>query len=98
VSGSAAIGSKQSATKRILRGTPITLISNPVKHGLVARVRDWPFSSFHRMVRLGVYPEDWAGGGDDAAGAFGERTLQVRVEEKKSRLEVIGVTMPARSF
>jgi putative transposase len=34
---------------------------NPVKHGLVTRVRDWPFSSFHRMVKLGVYPEDWAG-------------------------------------
>jgi putative transposase len=46
---------------------------NPVKHGLVTRVRDWPFSSFHRMVRLGVYPQDWAGGGDDAAGSFGER-------------------------
>jgi putative transposase len=29
---------------------------NPVKHGHVRRVRDWPFSSFHRMVRLGVYP------------------------------------------
>ena len=26
---------------------------NPVKHGYVERVQDWPFSSFHRMVRLG---------------------------------------------
>jgi putative transposase len=34
---------------------------NPVKHGLVTRVRDWPHSSFHRMVKLGIYPEDWAG-------------------------------------
>jgi putative transposase len=34
---------------------------NPVKHGLVKRVRDWPHSSFHRMVKLGIYPEDWAG-------------------------------------
>src|ERR1700719_232873 len=34
---------------------------NPVKHGLVPRVRDWPYSSFHRMVKLGIYPEDWAG-------------------------------------
>nr|WP_245309621.1 transposase [Bradyrhizobium retamae] len=33
---------------------------NPVKHGFVTRVRDWPHSSFHRMVRLGIYPEDWA--------------------------------------
>jgi putative transposase len=35
---------------------------NPVKHGLVQRVRDWPFSSFHRFVRLGEYSEDWASG------------------------------------
>ena len=25
---------------------------NPVKHGLVGRAGDWPFSSFHRYVRL----------------------------------------------
>ena len=46
---------------------------NPVKHGRVARVRDWPHSSFHHYVRRGLLPEDW--GGDfrvDAAG-FGER-------------------------
>ena len=45
---------------------------NPVKHGYVSRVRDWPYSSFHRMVRVGVYPRDWAG---DMAGTsdFGER-------------------------
>src|SRR5437773_1039345 len=23
---------------------------NPVKHGLVSRVRDWPYSSFHHFV------------------------------------------------
>ena len=34
---------------------------NPVKHGLVERVRDWPFSTFHRLVEQGVYPLDWAG-------------------------------------
>jgi putative transposase len=33
---------------------------NPVKHGWVARVRDWPHSSFHRYVRLGIYALDWA--------------------------------------
>ncbi|MGH8523445.1 MAG: REP-associated tyrosine transposase, partial [Gammaproteobacteria bacterium] len=32
---------------------------NPVKHGLVAEVRDWPYSTFHRYVRLGLYPNDW---------------------------------------
>lgn len=35
---------------------------NPVKHGWVGRVIDWPYSSFHRAVRQGLYPEDWGGG------------------------------------
>ena len=34
---------------------------NPLKHGWVGRVQDWPYSSFHRDVRRGVYPLDWAG-------------------------------------
>jgi len=34
---------------------------NPVKHGLVSRVKDWPFSTFHRFVRQGIYPDDWGG-------------------------------------
>jgi putative transposase len=34
---------------------------NPIKHGHVAAVRDWPFSSFHRYVRRGELPVDWAG-------------------------------------
>ena len=34
---------------------------NPVKHGLVEAVRDWPFSSFHRFVRDGLLPPDWGG-------------------------------------
>jgi putative transposase len=34
---------------------------NPVKHGLSARVADWPYSSFHRFVRQGRLPADWAG-------------------------------------
>jgi putative transposase len=33
---------------------------NPVKHGYVARAVDWPYSSFHRYVRDGVLPADWA--------------------------------------
>ena len=45
---------------------------NPVKHGLVGRVRDWPWSSFHRFVRLGVLPRDWGGEVGDVAGRFGE--------------------------
>jgi len=46
---------------------------NPVKHGHVRQVKDWPYSSFHRMVRQGVYPEDWAGDLGDVEGHFGER-------------------------
>jgi putative transposase len=33
---------------------------NPIKHGLVERVSEWPYSSFHRFVRLGYYPLTWA--------------------------------------
>jgi putative transposase len=35
---------------------------NPVKHGLVARVADWPYSTFHRYVREGLYPQNWGEG------------------------------------
>ncbi len=34
---------------------------NPVKHGLVNRVADWPYSSFDKWVAKGMYPEDWGG-------------------------------------
>lgn len=34
---------------------------NPVKHGLVTTVKDWPYSSFHRDVKRGIYPANWAG-------------------------------------
>ena len=46
-------------------------LGNPVKHGHVQRVADWPYSSFHREVRRGNFARDW--GGDDLPGAFGER-------------------------
>jgi len=36
---------------------------NPVKHGLVKNVKDWPHSTFHRYVREGVYNKNWAGNG-----------------------------------
>ena len=32
---------------------------NPVKHGLVRCVADWPWSSFHRFVRDGIYDSLW---------------------------------------
>ncbi|WP_068830932.1 REP-associated tyrosine transposase [Pseudomonas sp. BMS12] len=34
---------------------------NPVKHGLVERVADWPWSSFHRWLHAGRYPREWGG-------------------------------------
>jgi putative transposase len=37
------------------------IMYNPVKHGLVSRVADWPHSSFHRLVLNGLYPLDWGG-------------------------------------
>ncbi|WP_026602894.1 REP-associated tyrosine transposase [Methylomonas sp. 11b] len=33
---------------------------NPLKHGLVKHVNDWPYSTFHHYVALGLYPPDWA--------------------------------------
>ena len=38
---------------------------NPLKHGLVKRVNEWPYSTFHRLVEKGVYPADWAGGDEN---------------------------------
>ncbi|NOT68942.1 MAG: transposase [Methylophilaceae bacterium] len=32
---------------------------NPVKHGYVRRVIDWPFSTFHKFVERGVLSADW---------------------------------------
>jgi putative transposase len=37
---------------------------NPVKHGLVQSPKDWPFSSFHRFVKLGAYPAEWGRAGE----------------------------------
>jgi putative transposase len=46
---------------------------NPVKHGLVRRVCEWPYSSFHVHVRRGLLPADWAGDLSEAITDFGER-------------------------
>ena len=47
---------------------------NPVKHKMVSRVIDWPYSSFHQYLQQGIYPLDWVGdqGGNGEVGAFGE--------------------------
>ncbi|MBI4697120.1 MAG: transposase [Gammaproteobacteria bacterium] len=46
------------------------LHANPLKHGLVPRVSDWPHSTFHRYVAAGIYPVDWCG--DARAAVRGE--------------------------
>ena len=33
---------------------------NPIKHGLVEYLKDWQYSSFHRYVKSGFYPQNWA--------------------------------------
>jgi putative transposase len=45
---------------------------NPVKHGYVTRVCDWPYSSFHRYVKNGLLPADWGGDLGKIQGRFGE--------------------------
>ncbi len=45
---------------------------NPLKHGVVTQVRDWPHSTFHRYVKHGDLTRDW-GGTRDTEGDFGER-------------------------
>jgi len=43
---------------------------NPVKHGLVGKAVEWPYSSIHRDIRLGRVPSEW---GAPMDGEFGER-------------------------
>jgi putative transposase len=37
---------------------------NPLTHGLVQRVADWEWSSFHRYIRLGEYSSGWGSSND----------------------------------
>jgi REP-associated tyrosine transposase len=37
---------------------------NPVKHGHVRCVADWPYSTFRRYAQRGIYPLDWSAGDD----------------------------------
>ena len=46
--------------------------ANPIKHGYVTQIKDWPYSSFHRYVRQGVLPIDWMGQIDNTHVGFGE--------------------------
>jgi len=45
---------------------------NPVKHGLVEQVCDWPYSTFHRLVVEGTYPRHWGKEMNPSGDTFGE--------------------------
>jgi putative transposase len=45
---------------------------NPVKHGLIKRAVDWPYSSFHRYVQAGLLSASWATSGAAFGDDFGE--------------------------
>lgn len=54
---------------------------NPVKHGLATCPHAWPYSSFHRFVRAGIYDQDWqcvCGGQTIRAMSFAELADTVR--------------------
>ena len=46
---------------------------NPVKHGYVNHVNEWPYSTFHQYVKKGILPRDWGSDVPDFDGMkFGE--------------------------
>jgi len=48
---------------------------NPVKHGHAPSAADWPFSSFKKFVRSGIYQMDWGGSMRDDELRCGERKI-----------------------
>jgi len=70
--GSAAIGNTRFAMTQTSRATLTTFHFNPVKHGYVSRVCDWPHSSFHRYVAKGDLSPDWGGDVKASEAEFGE--------------------------
>ena len=45
---------------------------NPVKHGLVGQVKDWPHSSFHKWVARGDLSASWGLVAGASSSGFGE--------------------------
>lgn len=43
---------------------------NPVRHGYVKSPNEWVWTSFHRLVKSGMYPSDW-GSDVEIAGTIG---------------------------
>jgi len=59
--GSGVIGNTSFTMNDDIRRHVDYVYVNPLKHGMIRRVRDLPYSSFHRDVRAGLYPADCAG-------------------------------------
>jgi putative transposase len=45
---------------------------NPVKHGWVSTPGDWPHSTRHRFIELGIVAPDWGGAAVEREGDYGE--------------------------
>ncbi len=45
---------------------------NPVKHHYVSSPSQWPYSSIHRFIQMGILPADWACNSKFHEGDFGE--------------------------
>jgi putative transposase len=45
---------------------------NPVKHELTKHPADWPYSSYHRYIRLGLLPNDWSNSVNKDQNRYGE--------------------------
>jgi hypothetical protein len=58
--------------KMILRGMSITSTSIHLSMDW-SDVCEWEASSFHRYVKLGIYPLDWAGDISEDGSLYGER-------------------------
>ena len=48
---------------------------NPIKHGLVQCLANWPHSSFHRYVHLGLLPLNWPGDCAEPEDEYGESSV-----------------------
>lgn len=50
--------------RRTSTSISINIHWNPVKHDWAKQAANWPHSSFHHYVKLGVYPLDWGYAGE----------------------------------
>ena len=45
---------------------------DPVKQGYVQQAADWPYATFHRCVKQGIYSHNWGGGQQDFTADYDE--------------------------